>query len=322
MFLRAFMLGGSPSGKPFPLKSDVFRTKKPISRLQNPDFQSQNADSRPQNLIFQLQNSGFRLQNRNLHLQIPHSRLQNRKLQTQNPKSHPRKPRFAVAKTENPAAETDSMFVPQYPIALSLCSANHMVSRIERMGAYDRAKDLLKRVDPAAVFRPQLVTDWQGEFPLPTPLAEYFSELGPVDVWIQAYGNPYFLPSLSQLWAHQTGYRTHGITHERIPDWEDDWLVIADEGGDPFIFSRRSGGILHAYHGEGVWEPAEMFDSLVEMATTFAIIGDIVASAGRGLTDDDSLILPRYRQEARTRIGEFLRSHERADALVSSLGWD
>ena len=189
------------------------------------------------------------------------------------------------------------------------------------MGAYDTSKELLRRADSKFVFRPQPVTDWHGGYPLPYALAEYFSELGPVDVWIQAYGNPYFLPSLGQLWAHQTGYRTHGLTHERIHDWDDDWLVVADEGGDPFIFSRASSGILHAYHGEGVWEPTEMFDSLVEMATTFAIIGDIVASAGRGLTDEDSLILPRYRQEARTRIGELLRSHERADALVSTLGW-
>ena len=104
-------------------------------------------------------------------------------------------------------------------------------------------------------------------------------------------------------------------------DWDDDWLVIADEGGDPFILSRESGGVLHAYHGEGGWEPAEMFDSLVEMAMTFAIIGDIVASAGQELTDDDSLILPRYLDEARARLGESLQSHEKADALLSNLGW-
>jgi hypothetical protein len=189
------------------------------------------------------------------------------------------------------------------------------------MGAYDTAKELLRRTD-AAAFRPQSPNDWRGDFPLPSAVAEYFAELGPVDVCIHAYGNPYFLPSLAKLWAHQTGYRTHGVTHERIPDWDDDWLVIADEGGDPFIFSRASGAILHAYHGAGVWEPTEMFDSLVEMATTFAIIGDIVASVGDALTDDDSLILPCYRQEARTRIGEFLHSPERADGLVLTLGWD
>jgi len=142
-----------------------------------------------------------------------------------------------------------------------------------------------------------------------------------VDVRIRNYGNPYFLPSLAKLWAHQTGYRTHGFTHERLHDWDEDWIVVADEGGDPFIFSRSTGNILHAYHGEGVWKPTLMFDSLVEMVTTFGNIGDIVTSAGEALVDDDSLILRRYREAARMRIGDFLHSHERADTLVSSLGW-
>lgn len=189
------------------------------------------------------------------------------------------------------------------------------------MATYDNAKELLRRADPAAVFRPQLAVDWQGEFPLPSAVVEYFAELGPVDVSVPAYGNPYFLPSLSKLWDHQSGYRTHGITHERLSDWDDDWLVIADEGGDPFIVSRGSGTVLHAFHGEGVWLPTHMFDSLVEMVTTFGIIGEIVASAGHSLTDDSQMILPQYREVVRRRIGQFLHSDERVDTVVSSLGW-
>lgn len=189
------------------------------------------------------------------------------------------------------------------------------------MGAYDTAKELFRRADSSAEFRPQVLSDWRGEFPLPEAVTEYFAELGPVDVWIRGYGNPYFLPSLSKLWAHQTGYRTDGFTGERIHDWDDDWLVIADEGGDPFIFSRSEGTILHAYHGEGVWEPEQMFNSLIEFVTTLAIMGDIVALAGRALTDADSMILPRYREIARTRLAELLRSQERAKEIILSLGW-
>lgn len=189
------------------------------------------------------------------------------------------------------------------------------------MAAYDTAKELLRRAVPLAEFRQQCSNDWRGDFPLPSAVAEYFEELGPVDVWIRSYGNPYFLPSLAKLWGHQIGYSTHGLTHERLHEWDDDWLVVADEGGDPFIFSRSKGTILHAYHGEGVWEPEPMFDNLVEMVTTFAIFGDIVASAGLALTDADSTILPHHREAARARIGECLRSQKRADLLVVSLGW-
>jgi hypothetical protein len=189
------------------------------------------------------------------------------------------------------------------------------------MMTFDTAKEIFRRSYRPAVFRPQPRSDWQGDFPLPASVAEYFTEFGPIDVTLKGYGNPYFLPSLARLWPHQTGYRIHGFTQERILDWNDDWLVIADQGGDPFIFSRSRGVILHAYHGEGVWEPNEMFVNLPEMVTTFAIIGDIVASAGSGLTDDDSLILDTYRDEAQARIAEFTGSQDRAGILVSSLGW-
>jgi hypothetical protein len=165
------------------------------------------------------------------------------------------------------------------------------------------------------------MSDWRGDFLLPDPVAEYFSELGPVDVTIEAYGNPYFLPSLAGLWSHQLGYRIHGKTHERIEDWDDDWLVIADQGADPFIYSGAQGSILHAYHGEGIWEPGEMFGNLVEMVTVFAIIGDIVTSAGESLTDADSMILERHRDEAQRRIAEITGSRDSAAGILSSLGW-
>jgi hypothetical protein len=142
-----------------------------------------------------------------------------------------------------------------------------------------------------------------------------------VDITIKAYGNPYFLPSLAHLWSHQIGYRIHGITRERIMDWDDDWLVIADEGGDPFIFSRANGTVLHAFHGEGVWDPKPIFENLPEMAITLAIIGDVVASAGKFLTDDASMIMEKYWTEAKSRIAHVTGSNDRADDIVSTLGW-
>src|SRR5438309_2976793 len=97
------------------------------------------------------------------------------------------------------------------------------------MASYNTAKEILRRAYPAAIFRPQAGTDWQGEFPISDAVAEYFRDFGPVDVTIDGYGNPYFLPSLSHLWTFQAGYRYHPETHERFAEWEYDWLVIADE---------------------------------------------------------------------------------------------
>ena len=187
------------------------------------------------------------------------------------------------------------------------------------MNTYDTAKQILTEL-PRVVLRPQPATDWTGEYPLPSAVADYFKHLGPVDLSIESYGNPYSLPSLAGLWAHQIGYRTHGITGERLEDWLDDWLVVGDQGADPFIFSRATGRIFHAYHGEGIWKPDEIFENLPEMVTSFAIIGEIVERAGTDLTDDDSLIRPRYLEEALARMRAFTGA-TRAVEIAASLGW-
>jgi hypothetical protein len=57
------------------------------------------------------------------------------------------------------------------------------------------------------------------------------------------------------------------------------------------------------------------------MITTVAIIGDIVKSAGKLLADHASLIFPRHREDARKRVAKYLRSTERADALLQRLDW-
>src|SRR5688500_13721760 len=105
--------------------------------------------------------------------------------------------------------------------------------------------------------RPQSATDWRGTFPLPPDVAEYYKLIGPVDITIEGNGNPYFLPSLAKLWDFQAGYLWNSLSGESIDDWDDDWLVVGDEDGDPFIFDRGSSKVLFAHHGEGVWEPDE-----------------------------------------------------------------
>jgi hypothetical protein len=120
------------------------------------------------------------------------------------------------------------------------------------MVSFERAKEVLALHGEV---RPQPPSDWNGPFPIPPAIERFYREVGPVDVRIGAYGNPYFLPRLTGLWEFQAGYRWNGLSGERIEDWDDDWLVVADEGGDPFMFSRSSGRILHAYSwGQSCWK--------------------------------------------------------------------
>src|SRR5262245_60390460 len=198
---------------------------------------------------------------------------------------------------------------------------NRSVRRRETMSAYSLAKEIITSVFPHKQLVSQSVAIWHGEFPLPDEVAHYYEELGPEDITIEGYGNPFFLPSLARLWEFQAGYRFHPYTNERFEDWLDDWLVIASQGGDPFIYSRSSGRILHALHGQGVWDADEMFSSLEGMVTTFTIIGDVVVSAGDDLTDEESYLREKYVKQAKQRISLVLGSMSEAEVVLDSLGW-
>jgi len=182
----------------------------------------------------------------------------------------------------------------------------------------ERVRDLLSKHGEV---RPQNSRDWNGEFPLPESLATFYQEVGPVNVTIEGYGNPYFLPSLAELWKFQEGYRWNSIDGRRLPEWQDEWLAVADEGGDPFVLDRRSGRILLAQHGTGVWEPKEIFENIKEMAACLAALGSVVVEAGPSLTDDNSDILPEHRAKSKVLLTELLGSSNQAEAALGALGW-
>jgi hypothetical protein len=169
--------------------------------------------------------------------------------------------------------------------------------------------------------RPQPLADWTGAFPIPLAVERFYREIGPANVTIEAHGNPYFLPSLADLWQFQAGYRWNGLNGKPIDDWPDDWLVVADEGGDPFIFVRSSGVVLHAYHGEGEWDAGEIFPDLNTMAACLAQLGCIVLEAGNEYMEEDYSIRPKYRALASARLQKLLGSKPDAEALLEVLDW-
>ena len=116
--------------------------------------------------------------------------------------------------------------------------------------------------------RPQPATDWKGNFPLPSKLLAFYWEVGPDNISIDTGANPIFLPSLANLWKRQVGYRWNGLTSEVIEDWNPEWIVVADEGADPYVFYRDA--VHFAYHGEGEWNFEEEFPDLISMACALA----------------------------------------------------
>ena len=186
---------------------------------------------------------------------------------------------------------------------------------------FSEAKDLLLENFPDAAIRNQFVEDWTGPFPLPTQIATYYAEIGPAELEIWGYGNPWYVPSLARLWDLQAGYRYHPDTNEDFDDWKDNWLVVAYDGGDPYIFDTNTEIILHDLHGQGVWNPKPLFRDLGEMISVFAVLGGVGSRAGEGLTDDGG-IRRKYLEEASLALQTILGNEGRRIAMLERLGWE
>lgn len=97
---------------------------------------------------------------------------------------------------------------------------------------------------------------------------------------LHIYGAAAILP-------HQNGYSFKNkwgeTTGEKIEDWPDNFLVIADDDADPYVLDlSHSNGvdapILHAYHGQDDWdfdEIAESFEKFIQILESDPAIQEI-----------------------------------------------
>lgn len=177
--------------------------------------------------------------------------------------------------------------------------------------------------------RPQPSSDWTGEADLPPSLARYYADVGPhgedgpagpEGIVIPTHGNEFRLPPLRGLWDMQAGYRWNGRTGERLADWRDEWLVVADQGGDPFILDRTAGAILHARHGGGAWEPEPIFADVFQMAMALGTFGIVYREAGDDLYDADFNIRPVWQETMRARLAPILEPGE-GETVAALLDW-
>lgn len=182
----------------------------------------------------------------------------------------------------------------------------------------EQIRKLVAQHGKVAIQPPQ---DWKGPFPLPETLLRYYAEVGPVDVNIKSHGNAFHLPRLSKLWKFQAGYGWNDVAKQPFPDWDDDWLVIADQGGDPFILSRSTDKILFAEHGAGKWEPKELFPNPNTMAACLGLIGQVVVLAGDEFTDEDCQVVPEHREKAVAVLTDVLGTKAGAEDVLETFGW-
>ncbi len=60
--------------------------------------------------------------------------------------------------------------------------------------ALSLAAELFRKIEPKKV-KPQQAADWNGPFPLPASLAEFYAVVGPAGAHLRGCGNDYFFPS-------------------------------------------------------------------------------------------------------------------------------
>lgn len=88
-------------------------------------------------------------------------------------------------------------------------------------------------------------------------------------------------------------------------DWQKEWIAIAsDQMGDPFIVDTSSTNlrVLSAAHGEGVWEPFIVADSLDNFKSIVSILNNASKSRTNPVDLEKKPISEKERQDALRKI--------------------
>lgn len=185
---------------------------------------------------------------------------------------------------------------------------------------------------PWGELRPQPASDWQGPIPLPAALADFYAQVGPcgetyhaqvgpTGVSLDIGGNPVDIPPLHKLWQRQAGYRWNAVSGERIADWCEQWLVVADQGADPFILDTASGEVLFAFHGAGTWQPKLLAATLQTAFGGLATMANVMAELGDDAFDDTGELLATARAAVAASLASYLGSATQAAQFLDVLEW-
>jgi len=182
---------------------------------------------------------------------------------------------------------------------------------------------------PWGELRPQAASDWRGSRPLPEELTRLYEQIGP---WGQVFhasvgpvgstlavgGNPVCIPPLHKLFDLQAGYAWRSSPAEPLPGWPEHWLVIAEQGGDPFILDTLGGQVLFAFHGAGRWEPRPFAPDLLTAIGALATVANTHEALSEQELDPDDGLTPRGRARIMAELGRFLGSEQQAGLMLAA----
>ncbi len=178
----------------------------------------------------------------------------------------------------------------------------------------DIARSLLGELGTA---RPQPATDWDGNRPLPGPLAQFYLEVGPVDV---AMPWPFmkdglFFPSLAGLASFQGGFAND-------PDDASGqgWLVVASDFQDALIYPNTNEAVLFTDQSWVADPPTEaVFPDLNSMIGCLAVIGIAMKDDGTELYDEQGHVRAERRADVARRVADLVGDAAIAERIASFL---
>jgi len=146
---------------------------------------------------------------------------------------------------------------------------------------------------------------------LPVELIQYIDGVSPVEgLSLEGVGHPVELIKSADL-AWQP--KMFAELSAELPKWQDDWFLIAHEGGDPIIVKTSEQGenspVYSAMQGMGDWEFALIADSIGQFLVCICAIQHALNFPGLGQPlDEDFNLAPA----AANWLFPFLRQHANA----------
>lgn len=192
------------------------------------------------------------------------------------------------------------------------------------------AATLRTLLEPFGQLRPQQASEWTGQNSLPAAIAEfylhvgplgetYYEKVGPVGCTLTVGGNPVCIPPLSKLAALQAGYAWSESPEHTLEDWGPNWLVIAEQGGDPFIYDKATGHVLFAFHGAGKWDPVFFAKDLNTAIGALATVSTSYCALDEDYFDDEAVV-ERGLQRIKGDLAVALGSHTEAQRML--IAWE
>lgn len=183
-------------------------------------------------------------------------------------------------------------------------------------------------LEPFGQLRSQSPSEWTGSTTLPAPLQEFYQQVGPlgtthyekvgpVGCTLTVGGNPVCIPPLSKLEALQAGYAWSISPNNTLDGWNPNWLVIAEQGGDPFIYDQATGQVLFAFHGAGVWKPVVFANDLYTAIGAIACVATSYCELDEDQFDDEALTETGY-HTIRTNLAIALSNADEAQRMLDA----